>query len=142
MGAIITDAGERTIADKFTNKNAGSVSNANMNLKLFKNDYTPRPQDQQGAYVEADFTGYAPKTGLSNAWNAAVTVNGQAYVALAPAVFTKSGATGNLIYGWYLVDSLGVVIFAERFVNAPIDMNINGAQITVTVQFKLFDPNS
>lgn len=139
MAVVFPDVGEQRLLDRMTGKqtnvNAGS-------LKLFKNNLTPTAATVNGDFTEANFTGYASKTITAATWNAAVGISGKAYATYPNQLWTKSGATGNDIYGWYHQDSTGALLACERFASAPISMNVDGENLSFPLQMKLYDPNS
>jgi len=86
-------------------------------LRLFRANYVPAANTTLSSFTEADFTGYAEIVLDRDQWQAPVTLEGRAYTQYqsAPQQWT-CGATGNTIYGWYLVEtSAGVVLAAEAF---------------------------
>jgi hypothetical protein len=103
-------------------------------LRLFQNNHVPAVGDVNANYTEATFSGYASVA--LGTWNPAF-LNGsnQGEIDAAPATFThNAGATTNLIYGAYVTDNAGDVIYAERF-GAPISMALNGDTFTYTPRF-------
>jgi len=103
-----------------------------LKVRLFKNNYTPVAGSVIGSFTEANFSGYTP--GSLGTLAAATTVSGRASTTAGTAnTWTKSGATGNDIYGYYVTDSGGTVLYwAERGSAAPYSMNTNGEGLSVT----------
>lgn len=97
-------------------------SGNNWTLKLFKNDITPAEGDTAGTYTVADFTNYVDKTLTrtvsGSTWATPTTTTGTTsseYNSASPQSWT-CGATGNTIYGYYIVDAIaGTLLIAERF---------------------------
>ena len=122
---IVPNSGERwalkAYADKFTS--GGKI-------RLFKNNATLTATMVVGDLTEADFAGYAE---INAAWagDPVTDSNGKAVIFHAPCQWTKSGATGNTIYGWYLIDdaSYGDLQFVYKW-DATKDMSDDGDQIT------------
>lgn len=101
-------------------------------LRLFKNNHTPTPGDTDANYTEADFSGYSSVT---LTWNAAF-LNGddKGEIDADEETFTHNGGgTSNTIYGAYVENNAGDVIFAERF-DAPRVMSANGDTIPYTAR--------
>lgn len=99
-----------------------------LTLKLFKNDHVPAFTDTLADYTEANFSGYS--FGAALAWGAAF-INGSNAGEIDAAMITEThngGPTSNLIYGIYVVDGLGGLRYAERFV-APVSMAALGNQV-------------
>jgi len=109
-----------------------------LDIKLFKNNYTPVNGSHLGNFDEADFTGYAPIEIDPGDW---VFTPGTPSDAEHPQViFTSTaGAQNQDVYGYYVVErnpgSNGVVRWAERFGNGPYNIQNLGDQIKVTPRF-------
>jgi len=102
-------------------------------LKLFKNDHVPAVDDVNGDYTEADFSGYAD-VDLGD-WNSAF-LNGddKGEIDADPALFQHNGGgTSNTVYGAYVVNGAGDVVYAERFA-APRVMSAATDSITYTAK--------
>ncbi len=107
-----------------------------LTLKLFKNNYTPVAGTTLAALTEADFNGYVAKA-LTN-WTSPTPVASRAQTQADPVNWTKGvGGTGNSIYGYYVIDNAGNLLWAERDPNAPIDMNTDGKQYLILPRYTL-----
>ena len=125
MALLVPNTGENLVVGMIVNKTAPE----NLVLKLFKSNTTPAEGDTAATYTEADFTGYSSATLTGASWT--VTADTAAY---AQQSFTSS-ATQTLqnVYGYYLVQATsGVLIWAERFSDAPYAISNNGDVIRVT----------
>lgn len=88
-------------------------------MRLFKNDVSPGVAATTASFVEATFTGYAPKNGLSFA-PSFKNINGQYQSDSAVETFTFTAGTGNqTIYGWYITDQANAVVLAYTRLNIP-----------------------
>lgn len=103
-------------------------------IRLFQNNYTPVAATVIGDLTEATFSGYAQITLAGGAVAGALDAENRAVITWNAVTFTKAGATGNTIYGYYIVDNGGVLLWLERF-DAPISMTTDGAFITITPKF-------
>ena len=84
-------------------------NSAGLKVRLFKNNYTPVAGSVIGSFTEANFSGYTPANLGTLA--AAATVSGKASSTAGSAnTWTKSGATGNDVYGYYVTDAAGTVL--------------------------------
>jgi hypothetical protein len=114
MPLVIANVGECELLDKML-KDALSTDE-NYTLKLFKSNTTPSASSVAGDFSEADFTGYSAKTLTRAGWNAATTVSGKAKSVYGTTQSWTCGATGNTIYGYYIVGATsGTLFWAERF---------------------------
>lgn len=132
MAIITSDLGAQKILDAFFNQTSNDLT-----LKLFTNDITPTDTNVAGDFTEAAGGGYAAKTLSAGSWTDSVT-GGIAQVAYAKQTFTFTGALngGASIYGYYVIDGAGTLIYSEKR-NAgaftPID---NGDYYEVTPVYK------
>lgn len=112
---------------------AAALNAGTAKLRLFKNNHTPDEADDISDYTEADFSGYAAAT--IGAWNAATYAGGLANVEATTAqTFTNStGAVGNDVYGYYVTDSAGTVLYyAQRANSPPLSLQLAGEAVTIT----------
>lgn len=103
-------------------------------LKLFKNNYTPGHTTVSANLVEADFSGYVAGTLSGGAVSGTLDGSGRAFATWSPLTFTKAGATANTIYGYWVVDAGGVLLWVERF-DSAIVLATDGSFIQVTPKF-------
>lgn len=100
-------------------------------VRLYVNNYTPDETSTNGSFTEATFTGYAVSTG--NAMGAAALVGTTATATGPQVTFTATaGGSGDTVYGYYVQDSAGNYLFAEKAIPAGFAMGTNGLQIAVT----------
>src|SRR5437867_487466 len=90
-------------------------------LKLFQHNHDPLVTDVDANYTEATFSGYVPKA--LGTWNAAyVNPSGQGEIDANVQVFSHNGGpAANNVYGAYVDNGAGNVVYAERF-PAPVLM--------------------
>lgn len=101
----------------------------NSALCLFKNNYTPLHTSAIGDFTEADFDGYA-RIVLTGWPAAALDGNNKASTFLAYQTFTKAGAiTANDIYGAFVLDFAGNLLYAERFASGPFTLSVPGQKL-------------
>ena len=131
MAIVLADVGAAKILTQYF-----ITSAANLTLKLFATNVTPADTDTAGTYTEASGGGYVAKTLSAASWTES-NVAGIEQVAYASQVFTFTGAltTNPTIYGYYVVDAGGVLIYAEA-ATAFTPAN-NGDAYTVPPKFQL-----
>lgn len=104
---------------------------------LFQNDYHPRFDTLLSDLQIADFGGYA---GLKPTfhWTAGV-IEGVRAVTTAQVISWVGDGTGNQnwIYGYYVVNALGQLQWAERLCSNPIRVRAPGDTVRVTPRFTL-----
>jgi hypothetical protein len=107
-------------------------------LRLFKVLMILGPTTTRAALLanEADFTGYPAGGGAmaTPVIAGALDVDNRAVCTWDAITFTKNGATGNDIFGYWAEDSLGNLLWCESF-DASIPLQTNGAFVTITPRF-------
>lgn len=127
MANVFLQQGDKAVLDSLVA--GGTVFK---NLKLFQNNHTPAVGDVNGDYTEATFTGYSAIDIHSTFGAAFINGSNQGEIDGSQQTFTRSaGATSNTIYGAYVTDNAGDVVFAEKF-PAPISMATAGDAILYT----------
>lgn len=98
-------------------------------LKLYSNDYTPDEDSLSTDFVEVTSgSGYSSQSLTGSSW----IVNGKS-VSYPTHTWSFTGSIGN-IYGYFVSTSTSnVVLFSERFPNAPYNVANNGDSISVTL---------
>jgi len=101
-------------------------------LHLYSNNHTPLAGDTVADYDECTFDGYAaiPLVG----WTApAILLSGKAGTDLGPQTFTAGGSvTPEDVYGIYVTDSLGVLVYAELNPAGLVVMSVPGQEYSYT----------
>lgn len=102
---------------------------------LFKNDWTPSHNSTIAAVEPSDFPDYSGPLTVSY-WNAP-TLIGDRQVVTAPALLWSRGAGIDYqkVFGYYVIDVLGVLLWGELFVDGPIEVSDPGTVISVAPQF-------
>lgn len=136
MALVLTDTGAIQILTKYFQNTLPAGGN-NLTLKLFVNNITPGDTDTAGTYTEAAGGGYAVKT-LTAANFSISAVSNIIQAAYTAQTFTFTGAltTNPTIYGYFVVDADGVLIYAEKASAAYTPAN-NGDAFTMTPVFQL-----
>jgi hypothetical protein len=111
------------------------IAEYNVNLitvHLFKNDYNPAFGSTLGDFVESNFHGYASQTVASVAFEA-VVLNVAYLVAADPLTFTVlTGSAGpQMAFGYWIQDSGGHLLWAERDPDGPINMSSSGNSYSI-----------
>lgn len=126
MALLFPNGGEDIALAAIVNKTAPQ----NLVLRLYQNNITPSETDTASTYTDATFTGYVAITLTGASWTVTPGVN----VAYPQQTFTSSAAQATQnIYGYYLTQvSSGLLVYAERFSDAPTPITNNNDQILVT----------
>lgn len=113
-------------------KDLDAILEETFTLFLYKNDYTPVDGSVAGNFTNCDFSGYDTDGIVLTGWSAAAIAGGVAVSTADPVESTHDGGgTNNTIYGYYVLDSLGVLRWAHRD-PAPFLMNAAGLTYRVT----------
>lgn len=139
MAIKVPNVGELELLDKML-KDALSVDES-YTMKLFKNDVTPGDSDTAGTYTEADFSGYSAKTLTRSGWGAASTVGGVAQSVYTNQTWTKSGATSNTIFGYYVIGTTSTTLLWAERLSSSVALALDGSSLTITPTFTLRSQN-
>lgn len=102
-----------------------------LTLRLFQNNHTPDGADVAGDYTEATFSGYAA-VALNNWGNAFQNGSDQGEIDETVRIFTCTGPSpSNAIYGYYVTDGSGNLVWAERNPAGPVTINTAGQTYSV-----------
>jgi len=136
MALVLADVGADIILEGFFN-DSWAVGGRNLTLKLFVLDVTPADTDTAGTYTEAVGGGYAAKTLTNGSWTVTVG-NDPSDAVYAEQTWTFTGplTTNPTIYGYYVVDADGVLVWAEKLAASFTPVN-NGDQLKVTPKFQV-----
>jgi hypothetical protein len=120
VAVLVPDVGEVVLLSDLLA--GGSLEN--WTLKLFKNNVTPAEGDTAATYTVADFTGYANKTltrTLSGStWSTPSTSSGTTSSTYGAAAQSWSvGASGNTIYGAYVVGATSTTLIYSDLLATP-----------------------
>lgn len=131
MTLLVPNASEVIIMENFLNKSAPQ----DLVLKLFSSNTTPTEGDLVGDYTETVGGGYSDVALVAASWT--VTPGNPTTAVYPEQTFTFTGAAGN-VYGYYVVQAVsGALMWAERFTNAPLNIQNNGDEIRITLQITL-----
>jgi hypothetical protein len=126
MALVVPNVGAVLALKGFLNHTAPQ----NQLLKLYTNNVTPGETDTAATYTEASGNGYDDIALTGSSW--VVTEADPASAAYAQQTFTFTGALGD-VYGYFVVQATsGILMYAERFTGAPINIANNGDQIKIT----------
>jgi len=108
-----------------------------LRIGLFTNDWRPEIPDTSSALVEATYIGYARQSVTD--WGAVYTnLSGQAQVDAGPYTFqVTSPSPTQSVYGYFLADPTGNLIWAERNQAGPSPMFALGSPYVVIPRFLL-----
>lgn len=113
-----------------------SFLNNALSLRLYSNNITPASGNTAATYTQVSGGGYAAKSLSFASWS---VTSGDPTVALYTAQnfsFTGPTSAPGTIYGYYIVDSGGVLRWAERFPIVPFTP-IVGSLIRITPRIQL-----
>lgn len=113
----------------------------NLELKLFQSDISIDDESVAGDFAEADFSDYAEKTLNRSGWDSvSQDVNDKASIQYDTTQSWTCGATGNTIYGYYVVGATsGTLVWAEKFAESQV--LTDGVQLSLLPRFTLASEN-
>ena len=130
MSACIPDVSKKTFATNLVQAGTTNMWTA----KLYQNNYVPDHTTVLSNLTEANFSGYSATLLTSGTVGGSLDAGGRAVITWAQITWTKSGATGNEIYGYYVVDSSGNLMWVEAAASPPIRMVADGDELLLTPQ--------
>lgn len=106
-----------------------------LTMHLYKNNFTPVHGMILSDFVEADFTGYAAQA-ITTFGSSTLTGGFYAQTQAALATFTQSGTSVTCdVYGYYMTDSGGTLVYAELNPNGVVSMSATGLTYVVLPNF-------
>lgn len=135
MALILTDLGADLMLGNIFN-NAWPTSK-DLTLKLYCNQPTLADTTVAGDMTEAAGGGYVAKTIANGSWTITAG-NDPSDAVFAEQTFTFTGAltTNTTIYGYYVVDDNGVMLWGEELSSAFTPAS-NGDELSITLKFQL-----
>lgn len=100
-------------------------------IHLFQNNATISATTIVSDLTAATFSGYAYITLSGRTLSVTLDAFSRAFCTWAAATWTKSGATGNTIYGYWVTDNSNNMMWVEKF-DVPVPMSSDGAYLVIT----------
>lgn len=132
MPLVVPDVGERKMLEYIVNKSAPS----DLTLRLYVNSVDLNSEGFASAsFTEASATGYVAVVLPGTNWLVATTAGISTATYATGVAFNFS--VGEDLYGYYVTNSAGVVMWAEQFPSAPFRLPAGGGQVVVQPQVQL-----
>jgi hypothetical protein len=131
MALVIPNASEVKLLNNLLNIS----SPTNTILHLYSNNLTPSSTTVIGDVTETASGGYAAITLTSSSWTVATSGGGITTASYAEQTFNIT--TSATIYGYYITNLAGDLLWLERFTAAPFQLPGSGGQVLITSQLSL-----
>ena len=131
MALVIPNASEVTLLNNMLNK----TTPTNTVLRLYSNNLTPSSTTVIGDVTQVTAGGYAAITLTSSSWTVATSGGGVTTASYAEQTFNIT--TSATIYGYYITNLGGDLLWVERFTAAPFQLPGSGGQVLITSQISL-----
>lgn len=132
MPLVVPDGGERKMLEYIVNKSAPT----DLTLRIYVNDVDLLSEGfSSTSFTEASATGYVGAALPGANWIVATT-SGISTATYATTV-TFNFSTSQDLYGYYVTNAGGQVMWAEEFPSAPFRLPAGGGQIVVRPQVQL-----
>jgi hypothetical protein len=132
MTLVVPDVGERRMLEYIVNR----AQPTELTLRLYVNSVDlPAEAFSASDFTEASQAGYIAVQLPGANW--AVSTNSGISVATYATGVAFNFATGADVYGYYVTDAGGNVMWAEEFPSAPFGLPSGGGQIVVRPQIQL-----
>ena len=131
MSLVVPNTAEATMLKYTLNAEAPE----DLVIRLYSNDIIPSQTDSVTDYTEVTGGGYAAQNLIAGAW---IVTEGNPSTATHPLVtWVFTAAVGN-VYGYYITrQTTGDLFWAERFLNAPYNIQNVNDEIRVTPKISL-----
>ena len=133
MGIVVTQKGAKFILNSFLN---GDNSSKNLTARLFVNDIIPTSTQTEKNFVEAKGGGYASKFLLAGGWYIDI-LDSTASFKEQVWKFTSELTENKIIYGYYVLDNKGNLLWGERFKEYYIPMK-DGSKLIWFPKIQIF----
>lgn len=133
MPLVVPSASE----DRLLGWMLNTANSSNQTLKLFKTNVTVSASTVVGDLTEADFSGYSAKTLTRGSWTV-TQVSSKASASYSDQTFTASSGSQTL-YGYYIVDNSGNLLWAENFTSSKTIDSSN--PLVISLKFTLASEN-
>jgi hypothetical protein len=131
MALVIPDISEVVLLNNMLN----IATPTNTVLHLYSNNLTPSSTTVIGDVTEVTSGGYASVTLTSSSWTVATSVGGITTATYSEQTFNIT--TSSTVYGYYITNVAGDLLWLERFTAAPFQLPGSGGQILVTSTISL-----
>lgn len=112
----------------------GLVDAGNPVLHLYQNDHTPSDSTVIANLTECTSAGYAAITLVSSNWT---TTQASGVTTAVYSERTFSFTTDGTSYGYYITNTLGNLLWLERFSGAPFSLPTGGGTISISSRLTL-----
>jgi hypothetical protein len=131
MALVIPNVSEVTLLNNMLNV----ATPTNTILHLYSNNLTPSSTTVVGDVTEVTSGGYAAITLSSLSWTVATSGGGITTASYAEQTFNIT--TSATVYGYYITNVAGDLLWLERFTAAPFQLPGSGGQVLITSQVSL-----
>jgi len=128
MALNFPDVGENLALEAVVGKTNATA----LTVRLYKSNTTPSDSDTAATYTESTFTGYNATTQgalTAGTWGAA---SGGTITYGAQLTYTCSGASAESVYGYYVTNAGGTLLYSERDASAPFAIANSGDAVKLT----------
>lgn len=132
MTLVVPDEGERRLLEYIVNKAAPT----NLVLRLYINSVDLSTESfTTSSFTEANASGYAAVTLTGANWT--VSTSSGVSTAVYNTSINFSFNVGQSVYGYYVTNTSGQIMWAEQFPGAPFSLPSGGGEISVRPQVQL-----
>lgn len=131
MALVIPNVSEVKLLNNLLNISAPT----NTILHLYSNNLTPSSTTVIGDVTEVASGGYAAITLTSTSWTVATSGGGVSTASYPEQTFNIT--TSATVYGYYITNLAGDLLWLERFTAAPFQLPGSGGQVLITSQLSL-----
>ena len=116
----------------------GNASPTSLQLHLYTNNRTPDEADTEASYTTAVAIGYGVATLSPSSWSVGTDSGTSSALYNSGITFTfGTAASTQNVFGYYVSDNLGNLLWSERFPGAPFALPSSGGEIAIRPQVQL-----
>lgn len=132
MTLVVPDEGERRLLEYIVNKSTPT----NLVLRLYINSVDLSGESfTASSFQEANASGYLPVTLTGSNWTVSTAAGVSSAVYDTSVTFSFN--VGQGVYGYYVTNTSGGILWAEQFPGAPFNLPAGGGEISVRPRVQL-----
>lgn len=133
-GLVCPNAGEIILLRYIVNMSGARDTSDQPLLRLYNNNVDPGETSTETTFTEPTIGGYHLITLTGAGWTI-TQLAGVTTAVYSEETFTFT--TGVSIYGYYVTNSAGNIMWAEKFTGAPFELPASGGNISITAKLTL-----
>jgi len=136
MPLAVPNAGEVRLLEIIVGKSTLAAGELVLHLYVNQVDLTDE-SFTEASFTEASASGYASVTLTGSNWTASTDPGTGVSTAVYASNVTFQFSVGEDVYGYYITNNAGEILWAEQFPSAPFALPSTGGEISIKPQVQL-----